>query len=218
MLKSEKAGLKQNDFEVIKVLIGLTGKSGSGKTYASAYFKKLGAYVIDCDRAAHNALTFPSVKEKIKNTFGEAVFTKSEVDRKKLGRIVFSDPKLLKKLNEIVHPEVTDFILSETESLKDQICIIDGSELEESGIDEKCKFVIVICADEKIRLERIIKRDSIAPLDAQRRIDAQKDYSKKALLIENNSTRAEFEKKLGDVYSFLRMYLNEKDNCFNSGI
>ena len=80
------------------------------------------------------------------------------------------------------------------------ICVMDGSELEASGADELCDAVIVIECDENIRLERIIKRDSISRESALLRMKAQKDYTKNAIRIHNNGTVEEFEAELYKVY------------------
>lgn len=84
-----------------------------------------------------------------------------EISRKALGAIVFSDSEKLKKLNGIVHPVVCSEALEIIAASGARLSVIDGSELEASGIDEKCRHIIVISARRDIRLSRIIKRDSI---------------------------------------------------------
>lgn len=180
------------------MLIGLTGKSGSGKSYAASLFEKWGALVIDCDEIAHKVLLKPEVTEKIRQHFGDGVFDGDIPNRKKLGEKVFSDEKNLGVLNSIMHPVIVNEILSLAEN-EDRLCVIDGSELEASGIDKKCEHIIVVKADEGVRLARITERDNISTEDALLRIKAQKDYSKKAIVIENNTTTSEFEKKLKKV-------------------
>ncbi len=185
------------------MLIGLTGKTGSGKSHAAMLFKKWGAYVIDCDTLAHDVLTFPSVIQKLLEAFGDTILSENKIDRKKLGKLVFSDSEKLKTLNSIVHPVIVEKALEMAENAKEKICIIDGSELELSKIDEKCKHIIVIKADENIRLKRILERDLLTPDVAKLRINAQTDYSKKAIVIENNSLPCDFEEKLRELYKKL---------------
>ena len=81
------------------------------------------------------------------------------------------------------------------------ICVMDGSELEESGADEKCDLIVVITADEDKRLSRIMLRDNIDLKSAQRRMKAQKEYSKKAIFIENNGNRDSLEKEITKIYN-----------------
>ena len=86
---------------------------------------------------------------------------------------------------------------------------MDGSELEASGADLLCKHIVVIKADEKIRLERIMKRDNISREDALKRMNSQKDYDKEAIIIENNfgedvlreKIRLHYNKFLGECFS-----------------
>lgn len=179
------------------MLIGLTGKSGSGKSYAASLFKKWGALVIDCDKIAHEVLLKPEVTEKIRHYFGSDVFDGDIPNRKKLGEKVFSNAENLEMLNSIMHPVIVREILSCAEN--GRLCVIDGSELEASGIDKKCEHIIVVKADESVRLARITERDKISTEQALLRIKAQKDYSKKAIVIENNTTPLEFEERLKKV-------------------
>ena len=78
---------------------------------------------------------------------------------------------------------------------------MDGSELESSGADSKCDFIIVITADEDIRLTRIMGRDGIDKESALLRIKSQKEYSKQAIFIENNGSEKELEEKITELYN-----------------
>ena len=185
-----------------KIIVGLTGLSGSGKSTAAKFFRDKGACVIDCDALAHRALCSDSVKEELKREFGSSIFDENgEISRKALGAIVFSDSEKLKKLNGIVHPVVCSDALEIIAASGARLSVIDGSELEASGIDEKCRHIIVISARRDIRLSRIIKRDSIPAGNAQRRIDAQHPYSKKAIIVENNGGTEELYSRLSLIYN-----------------
>lgn len=184
----------------MKKLIGLTGKTGSGKSTAAKTFARLGAFVIDCDEIAHRALFDEAIIKKLLEIFPESIYENGEIKRSELGKIVFSDEEKLKTLNSIVHPWINSEILRLCENSSSDIVIIDGSELEASGIDEQCKHIIVTEATPSLRLERITQRDLISNEDAQRRIDAQKGYSKKAIVVTNDSTLKELEKKIEEVY------------------
>lgn len=184
----------------MKTLIGLTGKSGSGKSYAAALLKQWGAFVCDCDVIAHQLLKSAEIKAELTDAFGTEILQNGEIDRKKLGKLVFSDPSKLLKLNGIVHPAVIETVMRLCRASECDICVMDGSELEASGADELCNAVIVIECDENIRLERIINRDSISRESALLRMKAQKDYTKNAIRIQNNGTAEEFEAELYKVY------------------
>ena len=193
----------------MKMLIGLTGKSGSGKTTAAKILTDLGAFVADCDTIAHKVLEEDSVKEKLCESFSSTVFNNDgSVDRKALGSIVFSNSEKLAVLNGIVHGAITKKAIDMCMASEKDICFIDGSELEASGVDKECAHIVVIYADEDVRLGRITERDKISKERAFLRIRAQKDYSKKAIIIKNNGDYDELKLALTKVY---RKLLEEID-------
>ena len=92
-----------------KPVIGIIGGICSGKSTVAAQFEKLGCAVIDADKLAHDALFEPSVKKKITELFGDQILdSKGDIDRKKLGQLVFSDKNELSSLNMIIHRVVLD--------------------------------------------------------------------------------------------------------------
>ena len=195
----------------MKMLIGLTGKTGSGKTSAAKVFENCGAFVADCDKIAHEVICEETVKEKILNEFSEAVFdTDGNVNRKKLGEIVFSDKEKLAALNTIMHGAIIEKSLYLCENSGKDICIIDGSELEASGVHEKCAHVIVITADEDVRLNRIMSRDKIDRESALKRIRAQKDFGSDAIFINNNGDSEFLKKEITNLYNYFMGEINDR--------
>lgn len=186
----------------MKMLIGLTGRSGSGKTSAAKILTQLGAFVADCDIIAHEVLFDDVVKEKLGANFPHTIFDKNgNVDRKALGSIVFSDKEKLAVLNSIVHSAIVDKAIAMCINSGKDICFIDGSELEASGVDKKCAHIVVIRADEKTRLHRITERDAISEDAARLRMQAQKEYSKKAIFVENNGDFDALKLAVTDLYN-----------------
>lgn len=186
----------------MKMLIGLTGRTGSGKSTASKIFENCGAYVADCDVIAHEVLHDEKIKKELCQLFSEGILNESgDIDRKALGSIVFTDKEKLTQLNSVVHPEIVRRAVNSCHSSGKEICVIDGSELEASGVDKKCAYIVVITADEDIRLDRITMRDGIDRESALRRIHSQSDYSKKAIFINNNAGQAELEREIAELYS-----------------
>lgn len=186
----------------MKMLIGLTGRTGSGKSSAARILESLGGFVTGCDKVSHEVLLDNTVKEKLCALFSDAILNeKNEIDRKALGSIVFSDKKKLDALNGVVHKEIVERCLKLCRDSGRDICFMDGSELESSGADRLCDHIVVIKADEKTRLERIMKRDAIDRETALRRIQSQTDYSKDAIFIDNCADEKALEEKITALYN-----------------
>lgn len=171
-----------------KKVIGITGGSGSGKSYISALLREKGFAVIDADEVAHNCLGIRNCISEIAEEFGKSVLKNGAVNRKKLGEIVFSEPEKLEKLNKITHKYILAEIRREAEKAEGNTVFVDGAVLIESGMD--CDFMIGVIADKKIRKERIISRDNITETEAVRRISAQQNddfYRENCDLIIENS-------------------------------
>ena len=194
----------------MKMLIGLTGRTGSGKSSAAKIFESLGAFVADCDKIAHEVLRDEIVKQKLCALFSSDILDKSgEIDRKELGSIVFSVKEKLEKLNRVVHGAIVKKCVELCENSGKDICLMDGSELESSGADKLCRHIIVITADEETRLGRIMTRDNIDRDSALRRIKAQSDYSKEAIVIDNGESEEVLSKKIVSLYNQFLGEINE---------
>ena len=156
-----------------KRLVGITGGSGCGKSYISDKLRKRGIPVIDADSAAHEVMQKgEDCLEETVRFFGTEILDENgELNRRRLGRIVFSAPEKLKKLNEISHKYILRRIFNKMQAEKSDVVCVDGAVLIESGI--KCDLLLGICADREIRIERIMRRDGISRFDAEKRIDAQ---------------------------------------------
>ena len=182
------------------MIIGIYGKSGSGKSTVCEYLSKKGFFVIDCDKTGHDILKIGKEGyNKVTEEFGDIINPKTKkIDRKKLGKAVFSDKDKLKKLNAITLPliEKEGFALLEREKTRD--IIIDGAHLYSSpAIMEKCDFFILVKSDNCI--QRIIKRDGILKEDAKNRLSSQKEPDFFDEVIVNNSSLEELYKRTDDL-------------------
>lgn len=164
----------------VLTVIGLTGNSGSGKGYVCDLLAEKGIKSIDTDRIVHEL--YKGTNEctlKLREIFGDRIFTKSgEVDRKRLGDIVFSDPDSLAKLNKTVHFYVERAVFDIIDRLQDsgeQIAVIDAPMLFESGIDKKCDVTLALIASRETLIERIMSRDRITQERAIGRLANQHD-------------------------------------------
>ena len=160
------------------ILLGLTGKTGAGKSTVSRYLKDKGAYVIDGDIVAREILVDnPTLLNILAENFGSDILENDVLNRKKLAEKAFSTPENTALLNSIMHPAINDKIqLQANEAFKTfDVVIVDAAAIIESGYADTCDKLIVVTAPEEIRKERIMKRDNILEKDALIRIKGQKD-------------------------------------------
>mgnify|MGYP001165604713 FL=1 len=163
------------------IVVGLAGRSGAGKSTVAGMFGARGAACLDVDGVAREIVRPGSpVLAEIARTFGgEYLLADGGLDRRKLGRKVFSDPAALKLLNEITHPalvrEVGEWIakLGASED-PPPVAVIDAAVLFESGLAKLAHAVVVAMADEQVQAGRIAARDSIPLSDALARVRAQR--------------------------------------------
>jgi dephospho-CoA kinase len=197
------------------MVIGIVGKSGAGKSAAGKYFQKHGFLHIDGDRVAREVVQKGKPALAVLTAaFGEEILlADGELDRKKLGSVVFSSPEKLEKLNQITHP----FILAEFGRLiakSSKPVVIDAAALIESGFTDQCDAVIFIRSSRENRLSRILMRDKIDEETANRRIDAQKEdsfyESHATYMIDNDGSPEALEAKLTAVLNEITAGVNEK--------
>lgn len=161
-------------------VIGFTGGTGCGKTTALKVFETYGALVLDCDTIYHKLTREDEgLRNALQARFGD-VFPDGDLDRKKLGAIVFGDDKALQDLNEITHRFVLRAIEKQLTDWAVQggtVAAIDAIALLESGLADRCKAVVGVTADTETRVRRIMARDGISEDYARLRISAQKPNS-----------------------------------------
>ena len=162
-------------------IIGVTGPSGAGKGLFCSYLAEFGCTVIDCDKIAHSVTKKGSqcLAELVK-AFGAEILTKDgRLNRRKLAKLAFSDPKKTETLNAITHPAILKIIDDKIEKAKSTV-VLDAPLLVEGGLDAICDIVVVIEADESTRLERIMTRDHLIKEDAAIRLKAKKNLERTA--------------------------------------
>lgn len=160
-------------------ILGITGRSGSGKGYVSALFAERGIPTIDTDGIVHRLYReHRACIAELTAAFGAVLTEQGEIDRKKLSLIVFSDDEQLKKLNEIVHRYVAEEIRKACAAYQAEgrrAVLIDAPQLYEAHLEDACDLVIAVKAPEALRIERICRRDSISEEGAQSRLAHQLD-------------------------------------------
>jgi dephospho-CoA kinase len=165
--------------------VGLTGSIAVGKSFVCECFRELGCHVLDADRTAREVVAAgtPGL-ERILEEFGPGVLAEDgELDRKKLGAIVFADESQRKLLNAIVHPlviEAQDAWLERQEADDpDGISIVDAALMIESGGYKRFDEIVVVWCEPAIQLKRLMLRDNLSVTDAKKRIDSQMPQDEK---------------------------------------
>jgi dephospho-CoA kinase len=159
--------------------IGLTGGIGSGKSTVAKFLTELGAVIIDADKIGHEALmlTCP-VSHEVISVFGqEIVLPDGSINRRELGRIVFTSPELLARLNTIVHPWMYETMKKQLEDCRkkgERIVVLDAAVLLEAGWTSLVDEVWVTMASQETVIKRLIAReDGLSEADALARIKCQ---------------------------------------------
>ena len=159
--------------------IGLTGSIAVGKSYVCEVLRELGAFVLDADQTAREVVK-PDTPgwQAIVDNFGQGVLQiDKQLDRVKLGAIVFADESKRQLLNSIVHPLVfkaQDRWLAEKEAEKPEgIAVIDAALMIESNGYKRFDKLIVVWCDAEIQLERLMKRNNFSREEAEKRIKSQ---------------------------------------------
>jgi len=165
------------------LIIGITGGIGSGKSTLSGLLRAEGYSVYDTDLEARRLQNEHStMRKKIVDLFGKEIYTEQGLNRSALGKIVFAKPELLVKLNSIVHPMVMeDFNNWVVNRFPKKMLFIESAILYESGFNKLVDKVILITADEDVRIERVVKRDGITPDHVRARMSHQLPEAEKML-------------------------------------
>jgi len=164
-------------------VIGITGGFGTGKSYVSGIFRELGAKVIDADQLAHDSIKKrgPAYK-KVAALFGPSVLGPGrEIDRRKLGRIVFEDKRSLKRLDAIVHPEVMKAIKARIRKAarSGAVIVVDAPLLIEAGLAESVDELVVVTCPKDEQVRRCVSKFGIDKEEVLKRIKNQIPLRKK---------------------------------------
>jgi len=158
-----------------KYVIGLTGNIATGKSVVRKMLEHLGAYGIDADALAHRVIAQGAPGyQPVVETFGTWILDEDgQINRGRLGRIVFSDPQALARLEGIIHPFVGQAVDILIRRSKHAVIVLEAIKLIESGLRDKCDSLWVTCAPPNIQLARLVQRRGLTPAAARQRMAAQ---------------------------------------------
>jgi dephospho-CoA kinase len=199
--------------------VGLTGSIAVGKSFVCSVFEELGCRVLDADVTARDVV-MPGTAglSDIVKTFGSEVLTRTgELDRKKLGAIVFADEAKRVVLNSIVHPLVIEaqdeWIRRQEAEDPDGIAIVDAALMIESGGYKRFDKLIVVFCDPEVQLSRLMLRQGISEMEAKLRIASQMPQEEKKryadFLIDTTNGFDDTKRQTTEIYNQLRLLLSK---------
>ena len=160
--------------------IGLTGGIGAGKTYVSKIFQKMGIPIFNADEQAKKCMVEDSsLKAAVQLAFGESMYLKGVLQKDALANIVFNNTEALGKLNALVHPIVKQKFEDWCTQQSTSIVIKEAAILFESDAHLGLDAVVCVSAPEKLRIERVQKRDESSVEQIQSRMSKQMPQAEK---------------------------------------
>ncbi len=192
------------------MILGLTGQSGAGKSTVASLFAKAGFYIIDCDDLVRRLSREKRYADRIAAVFGGDYVKDGAVDRKKLGALVFSDPRELTRLNETVHPLILETVLHEMNRarLDAADAILDAPLLFEYELETMCDATLGVICDKDVAEKRLFARDGKSAEEIRGRLAAQHDaaYFRQHChyILENNGEKQALEEAFAEILRVIR--------------
>ncbi|MGH2575712.1 MAG: dephospho-CoA kinase [Ignavibacteria bacterium] len=192
-----------------KLLIGITGGIGSGKSLVCSYFKKLGCEIYYADEIAKKLYTYDiKLVRAISRKFGSEILIGNKVSLQKLRSIVFKNQNNQKEVNRIVHPFVIEYILKKIKESKSSIILIEAALIFESNFHNNLDYVIHVYSNKINRYNRLKKSGNMTGKRIQNIMNLQmpelEKFKKADFIIINNSTKIELKNKVKFLYNIFK--------------
>lgn len=178
------------------MIIGLTGGIGSGKTTVAHLFETMGCVIYNSDERAKGLYFNQNVKLTVVQLLGkEAYLSETEIDKNFISKKIFSNTQLLNQLNAIIHPAVKeDFIQFKNKYSPETLIIKETALLFETGDYKNLDYSVLVTAPLSIKIERVMKRNTLSKEEVEKRMAAQWPDEKKIpladFIIVNDNTQA----------------------------
>jgi dephospho-CoA kinase len=158
-----------------KYIIGLTGNIGTGKSVIRRMLEHIGAYGIDADALSHRAVAKGSPGyQPVIEAYGRWILSADgEIDRNKLGRIVFSDPEAMAQLESIIHPLVLQGMNWLIKRASQPVIVIEAIKLLEGSLAKTCDSIWVTYTPMEMQMARLMRNRKMSEAEARQRIAAQ---------------------------------------------
>lgn len=169
------AGFHTVDAHDGKFVVGLTGQTGAGKTSLLRALAMQGAYTVDCDAFYYEQLRADAALQGDLGAAFPGVLSGGELDRQKLGKLVFGDVDALARLDRIVRRHLPRAVAKAVAASAAGVAAIDAIKLIESGLAALCDVTVAVTAPEETRIRRVMTRDGIDETRARARVRSQKD-------------------------------------------
>lgn len=189
-----------------KHVIGLSGNIATGKSVVRRMLEHLGAYTIDADALSHRVISKGAPGyQPVLDKFGSWLLDKDgQINRSKLGHVVFTDQEALSQLEGIIHPYVTQAIDILVKRSSQKVVVIEAIKLLESGLRDQCDSLWVTDAPQEVQVERLMRKRGMSREDAQQRVQMQLPQKEKLaaanVVITNNGSYDDLWKQVTEAW------------------
>jgi dephospho-CoA kinase len=192
-----------------RCVLGLVGGMGSGKSAVAAELVRRGARLVSGDALGHEALKQAGTRDLVVKRWGpEVLDAQGEVDRRKLGAIVFGDPQERKALEDLVFPFIERGLREQIAAAPAELVVLDAAIMMEAGWDRACDKIVFVYAPREMRLRRLAAQRGWSAKEVEARESAQLSLTEKAsradYAIDNSGPPAQLARQVDDLLGRLR--------------
>ena len=170
---------------VDNLILGITGNIASGKSTIAGAFAKLGSAMVDADLLAREVVApgSPVLQQLVVRFGAEVLLDNGELDRERLGQLIFADPAARQELNRIMHPAIAELAIARLQKLKRTpgipLVVYEAPLLFEANAENRVDKILVVKIDPQVQLQRLMQRDGLDETSAMQRLEAQMPQDEK---------------------------------------